>query len=128
MKQEDSVVKIIKIEDKAPAIGKCCMCTRQIVNDPDEFWCAQSRLIVNNYYCGWCLLELAPIINEVKKEFLKQKIDSHIEGTDKFYNIDQATGRMVLTEGIEETEVEPEKITHLNYNGFQLKLVDEYDS
>ena len=35
---------------------------------------------------------------------------------------------MVLTEGIEETEEEPEKITHINYNGFQLKLVDEYDS
>ena len=29
---------------------------------------------------------------------------------------------------VEEVEEKPEDVTHINYNGFQLKLVDEYDS
>jgi len=95
VKQENSIVKIVKIEDKSPTIGKCCMCTRQILNDPDEFWCAETRMIGNKYYCGGCLLELAPIINEIKESFNRERNKGYAEGY--FYTIDQATGRMVTT-------------------------------
>jgi hypothetical protein len=97
VKQEDIVVKIVKIDDKAPIIGKCCMCTRRILNDPDEFWCAETRLIGNKHYCGGCLLELAPIIDEVKESFQNEINKGYNEGY--FYSIDQATGRMVTNDG-----------------------------
>ena len=128
MKQEDSIVKIVRIEDKAASIGKCCMCTRQILNDPNEFWCAQTRMIGNKYYCGGCLLELAPIVKEVKEEYQVQKVDSYNEGTDKFYSIDQATGRMVITNEVMPNvtlDTLPEIIPSKALNkaiGFQLDL------
>jgi len=98
MKQEASVVKIVSIDDKKQSpVGKCCMCSRHILNDPEEFWCSETRLIGNKHYCGGCLLELAPIINEVKESFDKEMIKGYNEGY--FYSIDQATGRMVTNDG-----------------------------
>ena len=107
MKQETNIIKIVKIDDKAPSVGKCSMCNRQIVNDPEEFWCAESRMIGNKFYCGGCLLELAPIIDEVKESFGERKIVSEAEG--HFYTIDQATGRMVVADAPKEREIKYEQ-------------------
>ncbi len=94
MKQEGNISKVIHIGDgKPPSIGKCCMCTRQILNDPEEFWCCETRLIGNKYFCGGCLLELEPIIEEVRNAFNKEKAIARETG--HYYSIDMATGRMV---------------------------------
>ena len=95
MKEDDSIIKVVSIggDDKAPSVGKCCMCARRILNDPEEFWCCETRLIGNKYFCGGCLLELHPIIEEVKDAFKhEQGVASQ---TGHYYSIDMATGRMV---------------------------------
>ena len=97
MKQTDSVIKVCSIEeDKAPSLGKCCMCQRRVLNDPDEFWTSETRLIGNKLFCGGCLLELHPIVNEIKEAYDQQETIANDEGY--FYSIDMATGRMVTND------------------------------
>ena len=56
MKESTNVVKVVMIEEGHATIGKCNMCSRKIINDPFEFWCAESRLIGGKHFCGGCLL------------------------------------------------------------------------
>jgi|TARA_R110000824_G_C14912319_1_gene646752 hypothetical protein len=97
VRQTPNVVTVVDLEEGAANIGKCNMCTRIITNDPFEFWCAETRLIGGKYFCGGCLLELLPIIEEVNKSYLEIKVEQIEKGF--FYGIDEATGRIVVNDG-----------------------------
>tara|TARA_B100000902_G_C27069775_1_gene793400 strand:+ start:553 stop:846 length:294 start_codon:yes stop_codon:yes gene_type:complete len=94
VKQANSVIKVCSIGDEEAYLGKCCMCQRRVNNDPDEFWTSETRLIGNKLFCGGCLLELHPVVEEVKYEYNTQETIANREGY--FYSIDMATGRMVI--------------------------------
>jgi hypothetical protein len=97
MKQADNVVKVVMLEEGHATIGKCNMCARRIINDPFEFWCAETRLVGGKYFCGGCLIELVPIIKEVEEAFKEVRQEAEKQGN--FYSIDQASGRLVVNNG-----------------------------
>ena len=76
-------------------LGKCTLCARQVVNDSTKFWCKETRLINMKLYCGGCLLDLGEIVNDVLYAF-SVKHDQVNNNEQRFYSIDEATGRMVV--------------------------------
>lgn len=97
MKETTNVVKVVTIEEGHAAIGKCNMCSRKIINDPFEFWCAESRLIGGKHFCGGCLLELSPVILQVEEAYHEIRLEEEKQGN--YYSIDQASGRLVVNNG-----------------------------
>ena len=96
MKETNSVIKVVDVGEDKSIIGKCNMCQRRILNDPNEFWCDETRQIGGKYFCGGCLLELHPIITDVKESFNKLQVEIEVE-YGEYYSIDEATGRLVVT-------------------------------
>ena len=95
MKESGNVVKVVNLTEDKVVVGKCNMCSRRIKNDPFEFWCNEARLIGGKYFCGGCLIELSPIIKQVEEAFLLVRLEEEKQGN--FYSIDQASGRLVVT-------------------------------
>tara|TARA_R110002051_G_scaffold95544_1_gene165519 strand:- start:300 stop:587 length:288 start_codon:yes stop_codon:yes gene_type:complete len=93
MKELSSVITVVG-DDKTP-LGKCALCARQVINDNTQFWCKETRLINMKLYCGGCLLDLGEIINDVLYAF-SVKHDQVNNNEQRFYSIDEATGRMVV--------------------------------
>tara|TARA_R110002110_G_scaffold27579_2_gene99980 strand:+ start:2062 stop:2349 length:288 start_codon:yes stop_codon:yes gene_type:complete len=93
MKQMNSVVTIVG--DDKTKLGKCTLCARQIVNDSTKFWCKETRLINMKLYCGGCLLDLGETVHSVTLAF-SIKHDEIQSSEQRYYTIDEATGRMVV--------------------------------
>jgi len=94
LSEKPSVVKVYG--ESGAYIGKCHICQRRIENDPEKFWCKETRMINTKCYCGGCLLDLKEVVDKVHAAFKIQQTVYASAEVPTFYSIDEATGRIVI--------------------------------
>ena len=95
MKEFQSLITVVGDDDTI--LGKCNLCSRNVINDKTKFWCAQTRMINLKLFCGGCLLELWETVEEVNKKYM-DVFNQRQHHDDYYYSIDEATGRLVMDE------------------------------
>ena len=86
------------VGDDKTKLGKCTLCARQIVNDSTKFWCKEMKHQFDKYetILWWVSARLrVKTVHSVTLAF-SIKHDEIQSSEQRYYTIDEATGRMVV--------------------------------